>query len=350
MTTPKSKWLVPFGTLSPARQLLLLWVSFSLPLVVWAVVSYVPFIWHPLVKISEPGGVSYFTKDALVERAVFNAENQKMLTAGQPIAVGIPANPVFLPAPHEVAQAFYKSFTTPPKRKGEKWLHESLWQSIQIIFWGFLWSSVIGVPVGILCGSFPFFARITEPFVDFTRYMPAPAFGALAVAVLGIYDPPKVAIIFIGTFFQQVLVIANTTRKLDTSLVEAAQTLGATRRQLVFRVIVPGIAVDLYNDMRILLGWAWTYLIVAEYIGASSGITYFINQQAKYRIYDSVFAAIIMIGILGFTTDRFLDWLGRQIFPWQKTAKPGLIRSALLARSRKAENAKENSYEHARPA
>ncbi len=348
--TPKSKWLVPFGTLPPSRQLLLVWVSFALPLVAWALVSYVPFIWHPLVKISDPGGVSYFAKDTLVERSVFNAENKKMIAAGQAIAAGIPANPVFLPAPHEVAQAFYKSFTTPPKRKGEKWLHESLWQSIQIIFWGFLWSSIFGVPIGILCGSFPFFSRITEPFVDFTRYMPAPAFGALAVAVLGIYDPPKVAIIVIGTFFQQVLVIANTTRKLDTSLVEAAQTLGASRRQLVFRVIVPGIAVDLYNDMRILLGWAWTYLIVAEYIGASSGITYFINQQAKYRIYDSVFAAIIMIGIMGFTTDRFLDWLGRQIFPWQKNAKPGLLRAALLAKGRKEAKTKEVSYEDARPA
>jgi NitT/TauT family transport system permease protein len=330
--------------------LLLLWVSFALPLAVWAIVSYVPFVWHPLVKISDPGGVSYFTKDSLVERSIFTAENRKMVEAGKAIAAGTPANPVFLPAPHEVAQAFYKSFTTPPKRKGEKWLHESLWQSIQIIFWGFFWSSIFGVPIGVLCGSFPFFSRITEPFVDFTRYMPAPAFGALAVAVLGIYDPPKVAIIFIGTFFQQVLVIANTTRKLDTSLVEAAQTLGATRRQLVFRVIVPGIAVDLYNDMRILLGWAWTYLIVAEYIGASSGITYFINQQAKYRIYDSVFAAIIMIGILGFTTDRVLDWLGRQLFPWQKSAKPGLLRAVLSGRKRSEVKSKKDSYEHARSA
>lgn len=87
---------------------------------------------------------------------------------------------------------------------------------------GFFWSSIVGVPLGILCGTFPFLAKIIEPFVDFTRYMPAPAFGGLAVAVLGIYDPPKVAIIFISTFFQQILIVANTTRKLDTSLIETA--------------------------------------------------------------------------------------------------------------------------------
>lgn len=322
-----SGWLKPFGDLQPGSQLLLVWLSFLTPLVVWCVVSYVPFVWHPLMRVTDPGEVSYFKRDTLVEKRVFREENEKLASLGKHIATGVPANPVFLPAPHEVGRALYKSFTTPPRRKGEPWLHESLWHSIRIIFWGFFWSSIFGVPLGILCGTFKFFARLSEPAVDFFRYMPAPVFGALAVAVLGIYDGPKIAIIFIGTFFQQVLVIANTTRKLDSSLVEAAQTLGAGRVQVLFQVVLPGIAVDLYNDMRILLGCAWTFLIVAEYIGASSGITFFINQQAKYRIYDNVFAAIIIIGIIGFGTDRLLDRLGHKLFPWQKTSRPGLLKS-----------------------
>ena len=148
--------------------------------------------------------------------------------------------------------------------------------------------------------------------------MPAPAFGALAVAILGIYQAPKIAIIFIGTFFQQVLVVANTTRKLDPALLEAAQTLGAKNRSMLFRVVVPGILPDLYRDIRILLGWAWTYLIVAELIGTSSGITWFITQQARYKNFDNVFAAIIMIGIMGITIDLLLAWLGRRLFSWQK--------------------------------
>jgi NitT/TauT family transport system permease protein len=323
----KPGWLVPFGDLQPGTQLLLVWLSFLTPLAVWCVVSYVPFVWHPLMRITDPGDVSYFKVDTLVEKSVFREENAKLAALGKPPAAGVPANPVFLPAPDEVARALYNSFTTPPRRKGEPWLHESLWHSIRIIFWGFFWSSVFGVPIGILCGTFKVFSKLSEPAVDFFRYMPAPVFGALAVAVLGIYDGPKIAIIFIGTFFQQVLVIANTTRKLDTSLVEAAQTLGAGRLQVLFQVVLPGIAVDLYNDMRILLGCAWTFLIVAEYIGASSGITYFINQQAKYRIYDNVFAAIIIIGVIGFGTDRLLDRLGHKLFPWQKSSRPGLLKT-----------------------
>ncbi|MEO8350701.1 MAG: ABC transporter permease subunit [Chthoniobacteraceae bacterium] len=282
-----------------------------------------------MVRIIDPGDVDYFAPELLVEREVFRDENTNMAAEGKRPAIGKPANPVFLPAPHEVGKAFYKAFTIEPKRRGEPWLHESLWHSIQIIFWGFFYSSLFGVPLGILCGTFPIFSRLHEPFVDFVRYMPAPAFGAMAVAVLGIYDSPKIAIIFIGTFFQQVLVIANTTRKMDRNLLEAAQTLGANNRQLLFKVVLPGIIVDLYNDMRILLGWAWTYLIVAEYIGASSGITFFINQQAKYRIYDNVFAAIVMIGLIGLGTDIILGWIGKQLFPWQRDARRGLLSQVL---------------------
>lgn len=293
-------------------------MSFVLPVLIWSLVSYVPWLWHPKVEITVPGDVSYFNNGLLVDRDVFFNEELKIRKAGGVLPEGRPANPIYLPAPHQVVKAFYAAFTTEPKRRNEKWLHESLWSSIQVIFWGFLLSSVFGVPLGILAGTYDFFSRLTEPFVEFFRYLPAPAFGALAVAILGIYQAPKVAIIFIGTFFQQVLIIANTTRKLDPSLLEAAQTLGAKNLALLFRVVVPGILPDLYKDMRILLGWAWTYLIVAELIGTSSGITWFITQQARYKNFDNVYAAIMMIGIIGLTIDIMLARLGRNLFPWQR--------------------------------
>jgi NitT/TauT family transport system permease protein len=308
-----------------------------LPLLTWSIVSYVPFVWHPLVKVESQGSVAYFEQGMLVESQVFADENRAAAAEGRALATGAPANPVYLPAPHEVAKALYLAFKTPPRLPTEPWLHESLWHSIQVIFWGFTLSSIVGVPLGILCGALAFFSKLSEPFLEFFRYLPAPAFGALAVAVLGIYDGPKIAIIFIGTFFQQVLVVANTTRKLDPSLLEAAQTLGASRRQLLFKVVVPGIVVDLYTDMRILLGWAWTYLIVAELIGTMSGISYFISQQARYRNYQNVFAAIFIIGFIGLGCDVLLAQLGDKLFPWRATERgtsiPGLLRRLFSNRS-----------------
>jgi NitT/TauT family transport system permease protein len=293
-------------------------LSFLLPLMVWAAVSYVPFLWHPKVEIVDPGSVTWLKPGMLVDRAVF-AEQQQLAQEQQlPPPEGLRSNPIYLPAPHEVAVAFYTAFTTPPTRASEQWLHESLWHSIQVIFWGFTLSSLIGVPIGILCGTYIAISKLQEPFIEFFRYLPAPAFGALAVAILGIHDGPKIAIIFIGTFFQQVLIVANTTRKLDGALLEAALTLGAKKLQLLFRVVVPGILPDLYRDQRILLGWAWTYLIVAELIGTSSGITWFITQQARYKNFDNVYAAIIMIGIIGVVSDVLLAQLGKRLFPWEK--------------------------------
>jgi len=313
-----SAWFAVRAPLSPRRKLVLGVGSFVLPLLLWCAVSYLPFVWHPLVEVTDIGGVDYFEPGMRVERSVFDDESATMKAEGKPLPQGVPANPVYLPAPHEVLTAFYTAFTTAPEQKDAPWLHESLWHSMQIIFWGFLISSIVGVPLGILCGVYSAISRLNEPFIEFFRYLPAPAFGALCVAILGIHDAPKIAIIVIGTFFQQVLVIANTTRKLDFALLEAALTLGTQRWKLLTRVVVPGILPDLYRDQRVLLGWAWTYLIVAELIGTSSGITFFITQQARYQHFDNVYAAIAMIGIIGLSIDLVLAWLGRRLFPWSR--------------------------------
>jgi NitT/TauT family transport system permease protein len=313
-----SQWFAVRKELTPKQVTVLSILSFVIPILIWSLISYVPFVWHPKIEISEPGAVSYFNQGMLIDKEVYYREVERLQASGQALPEGRPANPVYLPAPHEVVAAFYKAFTTPPKRQEEKWLHESLWDSIQVIFWGFFLSSLVGVPLGILAGTYSVASKLYEPFIEFFRYLPAPAFGALAVAILGIHDAPKIAIIFIGTFFQQVLVVSNTTRRLDPALLEAAMTLGAKNTALLFKVVVPGIITNLYKDMRILLGWAWTYLIVAELIGTSSGITWFITQQARYKNFDNVFAAIIIIGIIGLTTDILLAKFGKRLFRWEK--------------------------------
>ncbi|GAA3679688.1 MULTISPECIES: ABC transporter permease [Acetobacter] len=289
-----------------------------LPLLLWSAVSYLPFVWHPQVLITDPGGEEYLETGMRMNRADFARAVTEMQEQHQPVPQGIPSNPVYLPSPGDVLSAFVHAFTSSAPVGAEHSITQAFAHSIRIIFWGFVISSVMGVPLGIMCGSIPAVARLVEPAVDFFRYLPAPAFGALAVAILGIYDAPKIAIIVIGTLFQQILVIANTTRKLDFSLVEASRTLGAKGLRLLFRVVIPGILPDLYRDQRILLGWAWTYLIVAELIGTSSGITWFITQQARYQHFDNVFAAMALIGIVGLGTDMVLGVVGRKLFTWKR--------------------------------
>jgi len=237
------------------------------------------------------------------------------------IPQGIPSNPVYLPAPHDVLTAGWHDFQAPPQGDnptlGQRYAH-----SIRIILLGFLWSCLIGVPLGVLCGVYDFFSRLVEPFVDFFRYMPAPTFSTLLVAVLSAHDAPKIALVFIGTVFQMVLVVSKTTRLLDPALLEAAQTLGTKPRQMLTRVVLPGIAPNLYNDLRILLGWAWTWLVIAELIGVKSGLTGFLDTQGTFRNFDRVFPVILLIGITGFLTDQLLALLHGVFFPWAGTSNP----------------------------
>lgn len=311
-------WLGLKNELSPRRQLVLPILSFVVPLALWSAVSYLPWLWHPNVRVTTPGDVDYFVEEMDLPRADFQRELEKVRAIGGVLPEGYRVNPLYLPPPHKVARAFYTAFTTEPRLPNEPWLHESLGHSIRTIVWGFVLSSLVGVPLGILCGTYRFFSRLQEPFIEFFRYLPAPAFGALCVAILGIDDGPKIAIIVIGTLFQQVLVIGNTVRKVNPALIEAAQTLGARGWNLVRRVVVPASSSDIYTDMRVLLGWAWTYLIVAEVVGTMSGITLFINQQARYRNFDNVYAAIFMIGIIGLTSDILLAAFGKVLFPWKR--------------------------------
>ncbi|MGN0936769.1 ABC transporter permease [Acinetobacter amyesii] len=307
--------------LSPKSKLLLGLGSFLIPVLIWCAVSYLPFLWHPQVQITQSGSVPYFQVDSRVDKAVFYAEAQSAVNAGLAPPQGKLVNPIYLPAPHEVAKALVTAFITPPAQPDAPWFHQSLWHSIKIVFSAFFIASLIGIPLGILCGFSQKISQLTEPFVEFFRYLPAPAFGALAVAILGINDAPKIAIIVIGTLFQQILIIANTTRMVDRGLIEAGFTLGTNKLKSLFHVVIPAALPDIYRDLRVLLGWAWTYLIVSELIGTTSGITWFITQQARYQNFDNVYAAILIIGVIGLVCDVVLMKLGQHLFKWKAGAK-----------------------------
>ncbi len=235
--------------------------------------------------------------------------------------------PAFLPAPHEVIMRGWEDF------RGESELGElHVWKrygvSLRTIALGFFFVCIVGVPIALLCGTFAFFSRLIEPFVDFFRYMPAPAFGTLLIALFGIYDAPKVGLVFLGTLPQLILMVANTTRMLDPALLDAAQTLGANRRQLITRVVIPGILPNLYNDLRILLGWAWTWLVIAELLGVKAGLTEIIDTQGRRFHFDHVYPIILLIGLTGFLTDQFLAWFRGVLFPYTEEGASASARGA----------------------
>ncbi|WP_224405973.1 ABC transporter permease [Afifella sp. IM 167] len=181
---------------------------------------------------------------------------------------------------------------------------------------GFILAAVLAVPLGIAMGAWKPIEAFFEPFVSFARYLPASAFIPLLILWAGIGETQKLLVIFIGSFFQIVLMVAVTVGGTRRDLVEAAYTLGATDTGIVRRVLIPSAAPQIAEILRLVLGWAWTYVIVAELIGSSSGIGHMIVDSQALLNTGQIIFGIIVIGVIGLVSDFAFKAANRALFPW----------------------------------
>ena len=186
---------------------------------------------------------------------------------------------------------------------------------------GFVIAAALALPLGVAMGAYKPVEAFFEPFVSFARYLPAPAFIPLLILWAGIGEAQKLAVIFIGSFFQLVLMIAVTVGNTRRDLVEAAYTLGVGDRGLVRRVLMPGAAPEIAETLRMVLGWAWTYVIVAELIGASSGIGHMITDSQALLATDQIIFGIIVIGADRPGQRLRFKALNRRLFPWAQLGR-----------------------------
>ena len=181
---------------------------------------------------------------------------------------------------------------------------------------GFVAATVLAVPLGVAMGAYKPIEAFFEPFVSFARYLPASAFIPLLILWAGIGEMQKLLVIFIGSVFQIVLMVAVTVGATRRDLVEAAYTLGASASGIVRRVLLPSAAPAIAETLRLVLGWAWTYVIVAELIGASSGIGHMITDSQALLNTGQIIFGIILIGIIGLVSDLGFKRANRALFPW----------------------------------
>ncbi|BBN97874.1 ABC transporter permease [Sporolactobacillus terrae] len=220
----------------------------------------------------------------------------------------------FLPSPEFVFNTFIQLITS-----------TDYWADIGIsfyrVFMGFLLAAIIGVPLGILAGTFKITESLIIPLSEFIRYMPAPAFIPLIMVWAGIGETAKILIIFIGSFFQLIIMVADDTKAVNEDLIHASYTLGANRRMALIRVILPAVLPRLFSTLRLIMGWAWTYLVVAELVAADSGLGYSIMKAQRFMNTDVIFVGILVIGLLGLIIDRLFVVLNRVLFPWSEGGK-----------------------------
>jgi len=184
------------------------------------------------------------------------------------------------------------------------------------VFGGFVLAAAIGIPLGMAMGAYKPVEAFFEPFISFSRYLPASAFIPLLILWAGTGEAQKVLVIFVGSFFQIVLMVAIAVGNTRRDLVEAAYTLGASDHAIVARVLLPSAAPEIAEISRLVLGWAWTYVIVAELIGASSGIGHMIMDSQALLNTGQIIFGIVVIGVIGLISDFLFKALNRRLFPW----------------------------------
>ena len=191
--------------------------------------------------------------------------------------------------------------------------------SFSRILLGMLLSFAIAFPCGIALGMSRKFEAAVEPAIAFIRYIPPSAFIPLAIIWFGIGESEKIVILFLGIAPYLTLLIADMVANTRSELVDVALTLGASKYQTITKVVIPSAMPGIWDALRIMSGAAWTYVIIAEIVGASSGLGHLMIESQRFLRTDVIYASIVIIGLLGLGTDYFFKLTYKLFFPW--TAK-----------------------------
>jgi NitT/TauT family transport system permease protein len=223
-------------------------------------------------------------------------------------------DPIFLPSPLTVAETGLKLLQ-------DSILWTDLWVSFVRVTIGFALSAAIALPVGILIGAFKPLEALVQPVTEFVRYVPVPALIPILMVTLGIGEGSKWALIFIGTYFQLVLMVADEVRRVPYELIQVSQTLGATKgeaiRKVLWRAAMPGI----FDALRLCNGWAWTYLIVAELVAANEGLGFRILKFSRFLQTPKIWIYLILLGTVGLLLDLLFRAFNRRLFRWAESAR-----------------------------
>ncbi len=219
------------------------------------------------------------------------------------------APPLFLPRPDGVWLAL-----------GRLWqsgiLQADLQASVLRVLGGFFLAFIISVPLGVMMGAFPSVQSLLGPFVAVVRYMPASAFIPLLIIWLGLGEPPKIMLIFIGTLFFNTLMVADAVKFVPNDWLAAAYTLGANRWQALLTVISPAVLPSIIDAARVNLAASWNLVIVAELVAATSGLGFRISKAQRFLHTDEIFASLIVIGLIGVAFDVSFRLFQRWLCPW----------------------------------
>lgn len=221
--------------------------------------------------------------------------------------------PLFLPSPQAVARKFWTVSTS-------GFVDATLWQhlvaSLTRVLLALVAAVLFAVPVGIAIGLSPRIRAVLDPLIEFYRPIPPLAYLPLIVIWFGIGELSKVLLIYLAIFAPIAISTAAGVRSADQTRIRAAQSLGASRWQLIRYVILPGALPDILTGVRIGLGTGWSTLVAAELVAATRGLGFMVQSAAQFLVTDVVVLGIAVIAVVAFALELGLRWIQRKVTPW----------------------------------
>ena len=224
-------------------------------------------------------------------------------------------NTLFLPGPEKIVAALYRLILF-------EGFASDILASIYRILLSFGLACLVAIPLGILMGSFARVEAMLNPLVSAWRYLPAPSFVPLLLMWFGTGDSQKIALLFIGVIWFLITIIMDHVKSVRVELIETSKTLGGSRVQILWTVVIPASLPNILVAMRQMLAVSWTYLVIAEIVAATTGIGAMMMRAKRFLRVEDIMAGILMIGILGLLFDYLFRVLYRLMFPYLRNEQP----------------------------
>ncbi len=218
-------------------------------------------------------------------------------------------NPIFIPTPTAVLNAVIDLFVNFD-------LLGDIGMSVLRISLGFALAAAIAVPLGMYFAINKVGEVVVEPVLSFMRYLPPSALLPLFLLWFGIGETSKVLLICFGVMPYIAFMVYDVVASMRPELLDAAYTLGATNSQVIAKIILPASLPGIWDTLRINIGAAWTFLILAEIVASTTGLGHLIITSQRFIKTPNVIGAIIIIGILGYITDLLFKVTYKLFFPW----------------------------------
>jgi taurine transport system permease protein len=222
--------------------------------------------------------------------------------------------PLFLPTPQAVIGKFI-SVSTEGFAGSTLWEHTAI--SLMRVFGAFALACLTAIPIGVMMGVSRMARGIFDPPIEFYRPLPPLAYLPMVIIWFGIGEFSKVYLIYLAIFAPMAIAARSGVRSVSIEQIHAAYSMGASRTQVIWHVILKSALPEIFTGMRIGIGVGWTTLVAGEMVASNMGLGFMVLNAAEFLASDVVIMGIIVIGLFAFVFDLLMRHLEKVLVPWK---------------------------------